>query len=248
MGKKAFNTWFPGSELSSAIDPLSSKICTHFAFNSEDQGWHYAWQCHRHAHKKHELHVFLLARQKHGDPFICVSEVSSPPFSISHTRCTNKRSISAPEESPYQHKQPKIESTHQHTTAQISNSLHAYENPGVRVHPAREEVATERAGGAAAGCVALMPVDSLLLRIQQLEARRQQLQAMSPGLGLGLANNYIYPGPVIPVSQFQQPSLSQFQQPSLSQFQFQQPPVVLPAPAASTASEPDPLAILAMLC
>jgi hypothetical protein len=87
-GKPLLRPWFPGVVLSSSTDKATNQVHKTFSFNYRNQGWHYAWQAQSRQNVKHELTVFILAGSKDREYFTCVSEVSSPPFSINCRRKT----------------------------------------------------------------------------------------------------------------------------------------------------------------
>jgi hypothetical protein len=87
-GKTVLHPWFPGVVLSSSTDKPTNQVHKTFSFNYRNQGWHYAWHAQSRQSTKHELTVFILAGSKDSNYFTCVSEVSSPTFTITCRRKT----------------------------------------------------------------------------------------------------------------------------------------------------------------
>jgi hypothetical protein len=65
-------------------------VSTTFSFNSDNQGWHYAWQAQSRQNTEHELYVFIMAGTKNSAFYTCVCELTSPTFNIQCRRKTRK--------------------------------------------------------------------------------------------------------------------------------------------------------------
>ena len=167
--------WWPGDVVAKKLDSDRKHVHAQFSFNTAGNGWHYAWMSQRTWQQtKHVLHIIILAGSMKQSLFACVCTLSSPEFEVvakNRNRSNASPSVASACSKPTLAGSKRPAS--QMTAARSEGGVAA--GTGALIHSLPPSLSVNSSSAATVHCDANQ---SILLRIQQLKARKQQLEQL----------------------------------------------------------------------